>query len=170
MPTSSRFRRFVIVGTPLFIFACATGVPGPPPPPGYELLRCRPAGAAVTQAEVDETGGTLAVRNHRFVLPPRAVGRNTRFTVRERRTGHVGVDITPRGTRFDTPARLTLSYAHCDGLPAGFHPSVVEVEHGGTAIVGPPIYGEVDSAARTVTVDVEHLSGYLIGTNRSPEG
>jgi hypothetical protein len=163
------FRRTLLVVVPLLALACARAAPGRHVPPGFELLRCEPATIAFTEVDVDAEGGTLVVRGHRFVLHPGAVGRRTRFRVRERETGYVGVDITPRRTRFNRPAQLTLSYAQCDDLGPGFRPSVVEVEHGGIEPVGPPMLGAVDSVARTVTVEIQHLSGYLIGTNRGED-
>lgn len=160
------FRRTLLVAVPALALACASVSPGRHVPPGYELLRCEPATIALTEVDVDSGGGTLVVRGHRFVLQPGSVGRRTRFRVRERETGYVGVDITPRRTRFNRPAQLTLSYAQCDDLGPGFRPSIVEVEHGGIRPVGPPLPGAVDSVARTVTVEIQHLSGYLIGSNR----
>ena len=155
--------------SPLLVIACASGggPPAAPPLRGFELLRCGPVSPASAEAEVDARGDTLRVRGHRFVLPPRAVNGRVPFVMRERTTGHVGVDIRPDGTRFQQPAELTLSYARCDNLPRDFVPAGVEVDHGGTRMVGKPLPGTVDTEARTVTVEIEHLSGYLLGGNRA---
>lgn len=163
-------QRTLIRISPLLVIACASGGGPPASPPvaqEFELLRCERVSPASAEAEVDARGDTLRVRGHRFVLPPRAVNGRVPFVVRERATGHVGVDIRPDGTRFQQPAQLTLSYARCRNLPSDFMPAVVEVNHGGTRIVGEPLPGTVDTEARTVTVDIQHLSGYLIGGNRA---
>jgi hypothetical protein len=160
------YRRIILRASPLLVVACASGGSSPPPP-GFELLRCQAANAAAAEATVDAAGDVLTVRGHTFRLPPGAVRRGTRFRVQDRATGHAGVDIRPHGTVFETPAQLTISYARCDvGAGQSRNLQIVEVRPGGTAVVGDPLPSRVDSIARTVTVEIEHLSGYLIGSNR----
>lgn len=167
---SAPFQRTFIRISPLLLLACASGRGSPPPPDlpaRFELLQCGRVSPASAQAEVDWRGDTLRVRGHRFVLPPQAVDRPVPFVMRERATEYVGVDVEPGRTTFQRPAQLTLSYARCSNLPGDFVPEVVEVAHGDTRIVGRPNPVAMDTVARTVTVEIEHLSGYLVGGNRA---
>ena len=73
---------------------------------------------------------------------------------------HVGVEVEPHGQRFGRNATLQLSFARCGGHPAGFRNlRIVEVGRGPTDVI---------RALPTVRTDgLNHLSGYIIGTNRS---
>ena len=164
------FRRAFLRASPVLVVACASAGPSPPPPPGFTLLPCPSANAAAAEATVDESGDVLTVRGHSFRLHPGSVRRATRFRVADRANGHAGVDIRPHGTVFGTPAELTISYARCREAAARFTDlRIVEVRPGGTAIVGDPLPSRVDSTAMTVTAEIPHLSGYLVGGNRSAD-
>ena len=159
------FRRTLLRIVPLLAVACATAAPAPR---GVTLLECRAApNEAFASAVVDQAGDALHVRGHRFRLPPGAVRGRERFRVTDRRTANVGVDIVPHGYRFARPAEITLSYAACDDVPADAELVIVEVRPGTTIPVGDPLESKVDRQARTVTASIEHLSGYLIGSNRT---
>ena len=167
MHTVPPLRRILLRAAPLLLVgACASPQVGPDE--SYALVRCPPVTASLAEAEVGPGGDSLVVRGHKLVLRAGAVGRPIRFRVRDRHTGYAGVDIEPHGTSFGTPAELTLSYAGCT-IPAGFDPIVAEVRPGTTTIVGYPDIIRKNPAARTVTARLPHLSGYLIGSNRTPE-
>lgn len=169
MIDTASLRRTLLRIAPLLVLACATAAPAPPPgPAGIRFLECRAApNEAFASAVVDEAGDALHVRGHRFHLPPGAVRGRERFRVTDRPTAHVGVDIVPHGFRFARPAEITLSYAACDDVPADMELFIVEVRPGTTIPVGDPLDSDVDPETRTVTASIEHLSGYLIGTNRA---
>lgn len=155
------FCRTLLRATPLLLVACASGGRSPG---GRILLQCPGANPAAAEASVDHAGDEIAVRGHRFRLHQGSVAGTTRFRVEERVDGYAGVDIQPHGTRFarDAPARLTLSYARCPAEAAGFRTlQIVEVRPGGTEIIE-ELGGRWDRRAMTVTVEIEHLSGYLI--------
>lgn len=159
----AQVRRSLLHASPLLLVACASAGPPPPPPRVVGLLECGEAPSEASAASVvDSRGDALAVRGHVFRLSPGAVPGRERFEMSERRTRHVGVDITPHGFRFAGEATITLSYARCGTLPAGFNPAIVEVRPGSTVTVGMPLPSEWNAEARTVTARIEHLSGYLI--------
>ena len=155
------FRPMLLRATPLLLVACASGGHSSG---GRILLQCPGANPAAAEASVDQAGDEIAVRGHRFRLHPGSVPGTTHFRVEERVDGYAGVDIQPHGTRFanDAPARLTLSYARCRGEAAGFRTlQIVEVRPGGTEIVK-ELGGDWNRRDMTVSVEIEHLSGYLI--------
>ncbi|WP_420126074.1 hypothetical protein [Longimicrobium sp.] len=163
------YRRTLLRAVPLLVVACASGAPSPQPG-ALVLMPCRPANPAAAEASVDASGDRITVRGHTFDLRPGSVRRITRFRVEDRANGYAGVDIRPHGTRFDAPARLTLSYARCKAEAAGFRNlRIVEVRTGRTEIVGEPLRSGVDSINMTVTAEIPHLSGYLIGGNRQEQ-
>lgn len=154
------FRRTLLRALPLLAVACASGGP-PRQDTGLTLLRCRPVNAAFAEASVDSAGDEITVRGHTFHLRPGSVRQITGFRVKDRPDGYAGVDIEPHDTRFQVPARLTLSYAHCDAT--GFsNLRIVEVEPGDTVIVDSMLDSRWDQRRRTVQVNLRHLSGYLI--------
>jgi hypothetical protein len=165
MRTLARIRRWSLRALPLAACACASA--GPAPPPGYRFLECgTPPEQGVAVAVVGREPDALSVRGHTFRLGRGAVNGRQRFKMYDRRSRNVGVDIRPHGYRFttapDDSTTVTISYARCGELPAGYRPFIVEVRPGTTIPVGQPLQGTVDYQNRTVTARIEHLSGYLI--------
>ena len=159
------FRRILLRAAPLLLVACGGHGRVSPPGPGngLTLLQCTRTNPASAKALVDVSGDEITVRRHRFHLRPNSVTRVDTFTVTDRPDGYAGVDIEPHGTRFDAPAKLTLSYAHCGNQAAGFRSlEIVEVEPGGTVIVDSTLNSEWNPEEMTVTTEIKHLSGYLI--------
>ncbi len=154
------FRRTLLRASPLLVVACASGG-SPQPDTGLTLLRCRPVNAAFAEAVVDSAGDEIIVHGHKFHLRPGSVTTIDSFRVRDRPDGYAGVDIEPHGARFRVPAQLVLSYAHCDAR-AFTNLTIVEVEPGDTVIVDSMLGSSWQRGKQTVTVDLPHLSGYLI--------
>jgi hypothetical protein len=154
------FRRTLLRALPLLAVACASGG-SPQPDTGLTLLRCRTVNAAFARASVDSAGDSITVRGHTFYLRPGSVTTIDSFRVRDRPDGYAGVDIEPHGARFRVPARLVLSYAHCDDTVLS-DLRIVEVEPGDTVIVDSMLNSSWDRRRKKVTVDLPHLSGYLI--------
>jgi hypothetical protein len=165
------FRRTLLRATPLLLVACASHAPSPPPPPGsgLTLLQCRTANRAAAEASVGSEGDEIRVRGHTFHLPPGAVRQVLGFRVEDRVDGYAGVEITPHGTEFDAPARLTLSYARCGSEVARYRRlQIVEVKFDSLqrpVIVDSTLQSHWNQRDSTVTVHIRHLSGYLIGGN-----
>jgi hypothetical protein len=158
MCTASCIRRWTLRALPLVGVACASAAV---PPSEYELLNCGPQTESVAVAVADTTGDSLSVRGHILALPRGSLRHNQRFRLEDRRDGYVGVEISPDRFEFVNPAQLTLSYARCEPLPSD--PSRLRIYHvDGTRVIE-EIESQVDTAARTVTADIQHLSGYLIG-------
>lgn len=158
------FRRTLLRASPLLVVACASHAPSPPPGSRLTLLQCPTAHPAAAEASVGSDGDEIKVRGHTFHLRPGSVERVTGFRVRDRVDGYAGVEIHPHGTRFSTPARLTLSYARCGSEVAGYRRlTIVEVDSlDGTTILNDKLQGEWNRRDSTVTVFIQHLSGYLI--------
>ena len=151
--------RTLFRATPLVLVACASGGHSRG---GRILLPCPRANPAAAEASVDQAGDEIAVRGHRFRLQQGSVRGTTHFRVQDRVDGYAGVDITPHATQFEARARLTLSYARCRSEAAGFRTlQIVEVTPGGTDIIR-ELGGDWDRRDMTVTVELDHLSGYLI--------
>jgi hypothetical protein len=143
---------------------------GPSAARTYEPVECGQGSGQSAAAGVDGAGGTITVGGHSLILPPQAVTSRTTFTITERAAGHIGVEVEPHGTQFGRNAMLVLSFARCGGSPAGFRDlRVVEVRKGTTEVIR-VMPSVVNVQARTVTTTgLEHLSGYLIGGNRTEE-
>ncbi|HEU4885176.1 MAG TPA: hypothetical protein VFT45_23140 [Longimicrobium sp.] len=143
---------------------------GPSAARTYEPVECGQGTGQSAAAGVDAAGGTITVGGHALILPAQAVTSRTTFTITERAAGHIGVEVEPHGTTFGRSATLVLSFARCGGLPAGFDDlRVVEVRQGTTEVIR-VMPSVVNAETRTVTTTgLQHLSGYLIGGNRSEE-
>jgi hypothetical protein len=157
-------RRVLLRATPLLLVACASGAPSPPPGSRLTLLQCPTANHAAAEASVGSDGDEIRVRGHTFHLRPGSVEQVTSFRVRDRVDGYAGVEIHPHGTRFSAPARLTLSYARCGSEVAGYSRlTIVEVDSlDGTTIRDDKLQSNWNRRDSTVTVHIQHLSGYLI--------
>jgi len=110
-------------------------------------------------------GGMVEVDRHELFVPEDAVGARTTLTIMEVASTSIRVELGPDGTRFETPATLTLSFARCGGPPRGFKDlQILQVDGNDSVIAVLP--STVDMRRRTVSAQLQHLSGYLIGGNR----
>lgn len=159
------FRHALLRVSPVLLMACTSYGPAPRQDgDAFRLLRCPPVRPAAAEATVDSAGDEITVRGHTFHLRPGSVTQITGFRVTDRADGYVGVEIEPDSTEFAVPAVLTLSYARCGNAAAGFRNlQVVEVGKGDTVIVDSTLDGVWNRRGATITVHIEHLSGYLIG-------
>lgn len=113
-------------------------------------------------------GATVAVDRHSLTVPEGGVGASTTFTITEVASPAIRVELGPSGTRFGTPATLTLSFARCGGVPRGFRDlQILQVDGNDSVIAVLP--STVDPRARTVSAPLQHLSGYLVGGNRTEQ-
>ncbi|WP_420126075.1 hypothetical protein [Longimicrobium sp.] len=137
----------------------------------YVPVECGQGNGQSRAAEIGEGGGSVAVGPHTLIVPPQALSGRTTFTITERAAGHIGVEVEPHGTPFAKNATLILSFARCGGPPAGFQDlRVVEVQRNGRTEIIRVMPSTVNVQERTVTTTgLRHLSGYLIGGNRTEE-
>jgi hypothetical protein len=68
----------------------------------------------------------------------------------------VKVDFQPHGLRFQEPATLTLSYAHCSSQPE--RPTIVYVDDGLTILEQFPTLN--DRYRDRLVSKIDHFSGY----------
>jgi hypothetical protein len=138
-------------------------------PRDYRPLTCAAGTGATSSSAIGPAGGTVTVNGNSLTVPAGALTSTVTFRIIERQDRSVGVEVEPHGTQFSKDATLALSYARC-GQPDGYKQlRVMEVETGTTRVIR-TLPSQVDSATRTVrTTRLDHLSGYLIGTNRTPE-
>lgn len=148
--------------------ACTRGNMGnvPPlgittPPPGALDCSSTPVTASGT---VGPEGGSVGAGGHRIMLPPGAVANGVAFSVTRHRSEFGLVQVLPAGQQFSTPATLTLSYEHCRGGPAaGLTPTLFRWNPQQRAWEQVTGASRHDREARTVTAQIDHLSGYAIG-------
>lgn len=158
-------RSRVLRALPVLLAAACAGHGAPPDGGGnrgaYRLVECGMGTGADVAAEIGNRGGMVGVRGHSLEVPEGLAAR--RFSITERATAHIGVEVEPHGASFNGKrATLVLSYARCGGFPAGFtNLQIVETPPGGRDILR-TLPSTVDEAKQTVTATTEHLSGYLI--------
>lgn len=161
MRTLPRFGRILARALPLLALGC-TGRQDTDGLSRVTLLHCTPQTESVAEAVAETAGDSLAVRGHKLVIPPGSLSIPTKFTMAARTDGYVGVEITSRLSTFAQPARLTLSYAHCDRLSVDSTKLRIYYVRGEHVIAEIP--SEPDFATKTVTTwQLGHLSGYLLG-------
>jgi hypothetical protein len=79
------------------------------------LLECTPLAAERVAKQIGPEGGTVQVGPHLLEIPAGALTRKTRISAEIVPDSTSSVKFGPSGLVFATPARLTLSYAHCQG-------------------------------------------------------
>jgi hypothetical protein len=143
---------------------------GPSATNAYVPVECGQGNGQSNTVAIDQGGGSVTVGGHTLTIPAQALSARATFSITERAAGHIGVEVEPHGTQFARNATLTLSVARCGGPPSGFEDlRVVEVQRGGTKIIR-VLPSTFDPQTRTVTTTgLQHLSGYLIGGNRTEE-
>lgn len=143
---------------------------GPSSTNAYVPVECGQGNGQSNAVAIGDAGGTVTMGGHSLTVPAQAVSGRTTFTITERAAGHIGVEVEPHGTQFAKNATLTLSFGRCGGNPAGFEDlRVVEVRRGSTEIIR-VLPSVVNTQARTVTTTgLQHLSGYLVGGNRTEQ-
>lgn len=120
-------------------------------------------------------GGTVRCGYHSFVVPPGAVGGIVNFTMSLASGTGIGVDCGPSPLSFNDglPVRLTLSFAgtqydadYCER--AGIEPldpsdlQIFYVPNDGSEPVQQDIGRVLDAGAKTISVEVDHFSRYII--------
>jgi hypothetical protein len=170
MRSSTPLRFSVLRALPLLVLPLAAACKeGPSVSSAYEPVECGQGNGQSAAVAIDGAGGTVSVRGHSLVVPPQSVTARASFSITERQAGHIGVEVEPHGTQFAKGATLTLSFARCGGPPGGFEDlRVVEVRRGSTEVIK-VLPSVVNPQTQTVTATLEHLSGYLIGGNRSED-
>ena len=133
---------------------------------GPTLIEC-PSDVTYSASDViGATGGAVTVGDHQLVIPPLAVTAPTQFTVTVPASQYMEVDIRAGGQehyRFDRPVTMTLSYARCTRTNIDKENLRIFYVDTETDAILEDMGGVDDKAARTVTTDTDHLSGYVIG-------
>lgn len=153
----------------LLAAACAshgTPVPDTDFVPGGRpvVVHCGRGNGRSDAERIGPRGGTVEVDRHSLTVPAGAVDTSTSFTIMEVPSRSILVEVGPSGTTFQDSAKLTLSYARCGGFPRGFkHLQILQVDANDSVIAVLP--STVDKRRKTVSAELQHLSGYLIGGN-----
>jgi hypothetical protein len=122
------------------------------------LYKCStPAFGTVTQ-KIGPAGGVIRVGPHSLSIPEGALDRTVQITASTRAADHVGIDFQPEGLRFERPATLRLSYAHCDRHP--LLPKIVYVDDLLSILELLPSLNDLGNDR--VTARLRHFSGYAI--------
>jgi hypothetical protein len=122
------------------------------------LFRCESPSIEPVTRTVGAGGGTIYVGRHSLYIPPGALREPVSISATVKGGNEVKVDFEPHGLRFQRPAVLTLSYAHCSTRPV--RPRIVYVDD---------LLGIVERQAslddkygRRVVGKLDHFSGYAI--------
>jgi hypothetical protein len=122
------------------------------------VYRCEtPALGSVTRT-VGPGGGTVYVGKHSLYIPPGALQEPVSITATVKGGNEVKVDFQPHGLRFQRPAVLTLSYAHCPVRPV--RPRMVYVTDLLSILERQASLD--DEYGRRVVGKLDHFSGYAI--------
>ena len=139
---------------------------------GSSLLECAPASAASATKLITPAGGLLAVGGHAIAIPPRAVSRPTRITMRVPASRIVEVDISAEGMshyQFARPVVVTLDYSRCgaaaDATASSFTAWYVDAS---TRTFMADMGGVDDRLFRRIFFTTDHLSGYAVAYRASP--
>jgi hypothetical protein len=120
------------------------------------LFPCQtPSYGSVTQT-VGRYGGTIKVGPHSLYIPAGALSGPVAITATATAGEQVKVDFLPHGLRFQEPATLTLSYAHCSSQPE--RPTIVYVDDGLTILEQFPTVN--DPYGDRIVGRIDHFSGY----------
>lgn len=120
------------------------------------LFPCEtPSYGSVTQT-VGRYGGTIKVGPHSLYIPPGALGAPVAITATATAGKQVKVDFQPHGLRFQEPATLTLSYAHCSVQPE--RPTIVYVDDSLTILEQFTTFN--DKYRDRLVGRIDHFSGY----------
>jgi hypothetical protein len=122
------------------------------------VFRCEtPAFGSVTRT-VGSGGGTIYLGKHSLYIPPGALPGPVSITATARGGSEVKLDFQPHGLRFQRPAVLTLSYAHCPSRPV--RPTMVYVTDQLSILERQASLD--DKYGRRVVGKLDHFSGYAI--------
>ncbi|MBV9773757.1 MAG: hypothetical protein JO040_07400 [Gemmatimonadetes bacterium] len=147
--------------------------------PGYFQLLGDDGFSGLTVAVIGAEGGSLRLGEHELKVPAGAVAQPTVFTMGIIDPSHIkvylsAVQLTPLGQMVDVggagfarPVQLTMSYAR---MTQAFDESKLLILWDRTDGTLVPMPSTVDTAKKTVTGDIPHFSGYVIGGQRGEEG
>jgi len=125
----------------------------------FDLLRCEPREYEGDAAIIGPQGGSLHIGEHELVIPRGALSEEQLITAEARTSSLVNVEFEPEGLTFQQPAKLTLSYKHCD-VPANLDLLVAYLGVGNKILEFPTSkdYREYDE----VTGEINHFSRYAV--------
>jgi hypothetical protein len=120
------------------------------------LFPCQTPSYGSVMQTVGRYGGTIKVGPHSLYIPAGALSGPVAITATASSGKQVKVDFQPHGLRFQEPATLTLSYAHCSTQPE--RPTIVYVDDGLTILERFPTVN--DRYRDRVVGRIDHFSGY----------
>ena len=125
------------------------------------LLVCDPQRQLRSSKYIGPYGGTIAVGDHRLVIPRGALSSTVLITATQQSGPVAMVDFQPHGLKFAQPAALQLSYGSCRA-PSGSVQSIVYVNENNQIVETPP---SIDNArSDNVAGLINHFSGYAVAT------
>jgi hypothetical protein len=123
------------------------------------LYKCPTDGFGSVSQQIGPGGGTIRVGPHSLVVPAGALTKAVTITATAPAGNYVKVDFEPEGLGFAKSAGLTLSYAHCNGLPP-LLPKVVYLND--LLQILEVLDALHDRGDKSVTAKIRHFSGYAI--------
>ncbi len=124
------------------------------------LLRCTPMPTARAQAWIGPNGGRIDVGPHSLVVPPGALTHGVLIRAEAPRDNVNRVEFQPHGLEFNRPARITMSYANCQGLASLLPRRIVYID--GNLNLLEVLESVTNLREREVSARLEHFSDYAV--------
>ena len=124
-----------------------------------ELVYCDPLQYAADVKIVGPEGADMSIGPHKLSIPPGALTRHTVITGEMPVSLSVGVKLSPHGTTFVNPPKLTLSYKHCT-RPKDVPRGVVYVDANEQVLERPT--SREDKLSGLVDGWLQHFSNYAV--------
>ena len=166
-------RLFIATGLTIGLLgACGEAGEGPLAPEdaalassGAALVECPVSESRSATATLDVLGGTVSLDGHSISLPAGAVLLPTQITLTVPASNYMEIDIRANDLEsfeFEEPVSVVLSYQRC--TRANLDKEALRVWHIDTATKAllEDMGGVDDKAARAVTFESGHLSGFAI--------
>ncbi|HXE57989.1 MAG TPA: hypothetical protein VNK43_08305 [Gemmatimonadales bacterium] len=126
------------------------------------LLQCTPLPYARVERVIGPAGGVLSVGPHVLTVPPGALDRPVAITAELPSDRVSSVRLSPHGLEFapGRPARLSLSYAHCQGAGILLPKRIAYITESLDLIA---LLRSIDNPfQRRVSAELEHFSRYAV--------
>lgn len=124
------------------------------------LLSCEPQPYQLVSQKIGSGGGKVTIGPHTLVVPRGALRRETVITAEIIADNASSVRFTPEGLTFAKPAKVTLSYAHCNGATSMLSKRVAYT----TDLLAILEYldSRDDARRKQVSADLDHFSRYAV--------
>jgi hypothetical protein len=133
---------------------------------GTVLVSCEALPEQSTSKVIGRRGGKIDIGPHSISIPAGALSRDTRITAQLPGDRASSVRLSPEGLKFNKPATLSLSYAHCRQLlPL---PMRIVYTTDDLAILQ-LLRSRDDRRGKMVSAPLDHFSRYAVATRSNDD-